>query len=143
MIIIDTNIVSEVMRPNPNVNVMRWLNQQDINALYITSVSMAESYFGLYRMPEGKRKDGLLIQFRLILENIFQDRLLGFTDEHSESYAELCTFAEKSGKPMQMADAQIAAIAKFHGATVVTRNTKDFEACGIKLINPFSEKRTS
>ncbi len=137
MIILDTNIVSEVMRPQPNDNVMQWLESQDIEILYITSVSMAEIYFGLYRMPKGKRKSGLLEKFQQILENSFQNRLLDFTHEQAHIYAKFCSHAEKIGKPMAIADAQIASIACHHQATLATRNTKDSINCEIDLVNPF------
>ncbi len=137
MIIIDTNVISEVMRPQPNAMVMQWLEKQNINDLYITSISMAEIYFGLYRMPNGKRKNGLLTQFEQILENVFQDRLLDFTSNHAQIYANCCANAEKIGKPMDIADAQIASITQYHQSILATRNIKDFVNCEIELVNPF------
>lgn len=135
--ILDTNIVSEIMRPEPNPQVMSWLNEQNINELYLTSISLAELYFGLYRMPEGKRKIGLLEQLQHILDNVFRQQLLDFTHKQSAYYGEICTRAEKIGRPMAIADAQIAAITVYHQTSLVTRNIKDFEYSNIELINPF------
>lgn len=137
MIILDTNIISEVMRSTPNPQVIRWLNEQNIDELYLTSVSLAELYFGLYRMADGKRKTKLLQQLQNILDNLFRQQLLDFTCSQSALYGNICTHAEKIGKPIAIADAQIAAITAYHQATLATRNTKDFKHSNIKWVNPF------
>lgn len=138
MIILDTNIISEIMRPQPNVNVINWLNQQPVEILFLTSISITETYFGLYRMDEGKRKTGLLQTFDKILAEMLNQKFLEFTVQNTMTCAKFLTVSEKHGLNMGFADAQIASIAHFYQATLATRNVKDFAYCDISIINPFN-----
>lgn len=126
------------MRPEPDIQVIRWLNKQPVSELYLTSVSLAELYFGLYRMPDGKRKYRLLTQLDNLLNDLFHQKILDFTHQQSKPYGEICTQAEKMGKPIAIADAQIAAITDYHQAILATRNVKDFAHTRIQLVNPFT-----
>lgn len=137
MIILDTNVISEVMRDKTNQSVKGWFQQQSITDLYITSVTMAEVWYGLYRMPEGKRKQALLSRFQRILENIFKDSILAFDGTHTAIYAKIRSSKDSIGNPMSNPDAQIASIAKFNDALLATRNVKDFLDCGLTIVNPF------
>lgn len=137
MIVLDTNIVSEVMRPQPSSIVLAWLDQQDTQLLYLTTISLAEIRYGLAVMPDGERKRRLTSRFEAYVERAFEGRVLDFTATAASCYAELMSHRKKVGLPMSMADGQIAGIASEHHFAVATRNSKDFEQCGLELINPF------
>jgi len=137
MILLDTNIISALMQPVPNPNVIQWLNQQKQSQLYLPSIVVAEIRYGLQRMPQGQRQSALVSQFSSLLHTIFSGRILPFAQNEAEAYAIIRAAREAQGKPISVCDAQIAAIAQVHQALLATRNTKDFESCGIVLINPF------
>lgn len=137
MILCDTNIVSEFMNPSPNPNVVQWFNQQDATNLYISTVSIAEIYYGLNLLPLGKRRTNLTNAFERFSALAFATRLLDFTADDAKIYGEIRAQRLRNGKPMSTLDAQIAAIALVHHHTVATRNTTDFEGCGLQLMNPF------
>lgn len=137
MIVLDTNIIAAFMLPIPNQKVIEWLNCQQHQHLYLPSVVIAEVRFGLQRMPSGQRQAAFFKQFSSLLQILFIGRVLGFAQQEAEIYAILRAAREAQGKPMSICDAQIAAIARVHDFAVATRNTKDFEGCGIRLINPF------
>lgn len=137
MIVLDTNIIAALMLPVPNEKVIEWLDCQQHSHLYLPSIVIAEVRFGLQRMPNGQRQAALLKQFSSLLRTLFVGRVLDFSKEEAEIYAILRATREAQGKPMSICDAQIAAIARVQGFTLATRNTKDFQECGIVLINPF------
>ena len=137
MMLLDTNILSEMMRPKPNDDVILWLNQQDSQGLFISSISIAEISYGLYVLPKGKRKQNLQQRFELFVRKAFQFRLLDFNEQAGNIYGKVMGEAKLTGHPMSVADGQIAAIALAKGFTLVTRNIKDFEYSGVVLINPF------
>ncbi len=137
MIVLDTNIVSEVMRMRPDPAVLAWLDAQDTDQLFLTSVSVAEILYGIARMPEGRRKHQLFEMAEGMFDEDFSGRLLAFDEHAAVYYAELVAQRDAAGRPIGMADAQIAAICRRCDATLATRNTRDFEALGILLINPF------
>lgn len=137
MIIVDTNIVSEVMRTAPAPVVIEWLNRQETLALFLASTSIAEIEYGLAMMPSGKRRNGLRKAFDQFVTEAFEHRILVFDRESAAAYGELMGKRKQKGRPMSVQDGQIIAIAKVHGFAIATRNIKDFKECGIKLINPF------
>ena len=137
MIVLDTNIISALMQPQPNDKVIAWLDIQQPRDLYLPSIVIAEIRYGLQRMPVGVRQAALSQQFLLLVNSLFADRILPFGQHEAEAYAVLRAARESMGRPMSMGDAQIAAIAHVHHYAVATRNIKDFEGCGIGLINPF------
>lgn len=137
MILMDTDIISEFMRPNPQPQVMQWLQQQALTDLFISSITITEVMYGLNRLPEGKRKQNLLLQFQQLLEQAFKQRILTFGYEEAMVAARLRVLRAEQGNELHFADAQIAATAHVRGFAVATRNIKDFLDCGVKLINPF------
>jgi len=137
MILLDTNVISELMRPNPQTQVAEWLYAQPLSCLFTSSITITEIMYGLKRMPEGNRKQALLIQFHQFVENGFKQRIRVFGYEEAIVAAQLRTLRDDIGQPLSFADAQIAAIARVHDFAIATRNIKDFENCGLHLINPF------
>ncbi|MCY4426198.1 MAG: type II toxin-antitoxin system VapC family toxin [Halieaceae bacterium] len=138
MIILDTNVLSEFMTSPPSSAVADWLNAQDSMSLYITSISIAEIYYGLQVMPEGKRQRLLEDRFEQFIATAFASRLLNFDESAARIYGEIKAYRKKIGRPLSDFDGQIAAIARTYGFSLATRNLTDFEHCLIELINPFT-----
>lgn len=138
MIIVDTNVISELLRPKPQPRVERWLSEQDGLSVYLTAISEAELRYGLAVMPAGKRRTALTDAVDHILREDMAGRILPFDSAAAQSYAVIASARRAAGRPIMQADCQIAAIAHAHGAPVATRNTPDFEGCGIDLINPWN-----
>jgi len=137
MIILDTNIVSEFMTSPPSGDVLRWLNDQQVPSLYLTSITIAEISYGLSVLPMGKRRKLLDERFKLFVESGFEHRILSFNEYAAYIYGDLLAHRRKLGKPMSCFDGQIAAIARSKGFVIATRNIKDFQHCQLELINPF------
>ncbi len=138
MIIIDTNVISELLRPTPEPAVEAWLGEQDGLSIYLTAISEAELRYGVAIMASGKRRDGLGVAIDRILRDDMAGRILPFDSAAARAYADIAARRRSAGKPISQADCQIAAIARAHTAPVATRNTPDFEGCGIDLINPWT-----
>ena len=138
MIVLDTNIVSEFMTSPPAEPVCAWMNAQDVATLYLTSISIAEIGFGLRVMPDGRRRQMLTDRFERFLAAAFESRILSFDEDAARIYGEIRGRRREQGRPMSGIDAQIAAVAKTRGFAVATRNVRDFEGCGLDLINPFA-----
>lgn len=136
MIVLDTNVVSEAMKPEPHPAVRAWLNEQSATTLYLSSVTLAELLFGIAALPAGKRKD-LLAQALDGLLGLFQDRVLPFDVAAARCHAELAMKARISGRGFPTPDGYIAAIAAARGFMVASRDTAPFEAAGIAIINPW------
>ncbi|MFN5511266.1 MAG: type II toxin-antitoxin system VapC family toxin [Burkholderiales bacterium] len=137
MIVLDTNVVSEFLRPEPIRQVERWLSAQDGSKLYFTTVSEAELRHGVSILPAGKRRTMLSNAIEGLLEEDFRDRILPFDRPAARAYATIAAARRAAGRPISQFDCQIAAIARACGATVATRNTSDYEGCGIELIDPW------
>lgn len=137
MIVVDTNIISEVMRPQPDPAVIQWLDQQETFLLYLTTITLAEIRYGLGILPDGERKQRLINRFEAYVDRAFEGRILDFTVDAASRYADIMVQRRKVGLPMSMADGQIAAIARVHHFAVATRNIRDFAQCGLELVNPF------
>ena len=137
MIVLDTNVVSEMMRPAPDPSVLNWLNTQIAGELWLNSVVVSELLFSIARLPAGARKRQLAETFAAMLEQDFAGRILPFDLEAAVIYAELAAGCEAKGRPVEMADAQIAAICLAQGAKLATRNLKHFEGLGLVLVNPW------
>ena len=136
MILLDTNILSELMRIEASRQVVTWLDQQVASNLFICAVTRAEIELGLYLLPNGKRKDNLK-QAAEEMFNEFTGRCLVFDDNAAKYYGRLVAHRQNAGRPVNVEDAQIAAIALTHGMKLATRNTKDFTFIeGLELINP-------
>lgn len=138
MIFLDTNVLSAVMHPVPNPNVVEWLNRQNPAELLLTAVTVAEIWYGIGRLPDGKRKANLLKITRSLFEEEFAQRILPFDETAAMHYAELVCQREQLGRPISMADAQIASICRcVDGARLATRNVRDFSGIGLALVNPW------
>lgn len=136
MIVLDTNVVSEAMRPEPRREVRAWLNQQAAETLYLSSVTLAELLFGIASVPAGKRKD-MLAQALDGLMGLFRDRVLPFDADAARRYAELAVTARLAGKGFPTPDGYIAAIAASRGGIVASRDRAPYEAAGVSVINPW------
>lgn len=137
MIILDTNVVSEVMRPKPDLRVKTWLDERRTENFYLTATSLGELLAGIASMADGRRKNGfaqVLMEFR---ELFLDRRILAFDDAAANAYAAIVALGRSKGRPIAIADGQIAAIAQVHGFTVATRDTSPFEAAGVAFVNPW------
>jgi predicted nucleic acid-binding protein len=136
MIILDTNVISEMQGRLHSERILAWLDTYEIEALFLTTISIGEMHYGLHLLEDGHRKIGLASAFARI-EADFAGRVLGFSLEAARRYGALAATRRKAGRRMETKDAMIAAICLAHGATLATRNTKDFEGLDLKLVNPF------
>ena len=136
MIVLDTNVVSEVMKPSADPAVSAWLNDQVAETLYLSSVTLAELLFGIGALPAGRRKDALAATLDGLLA-LFGRRVLPFDADAARCFAPLATKARAVGKGFPTPDGYIAAIAVANGFTVATRDTGPFEAAGVKVIDPW------
>ncbi|MCY1283686.1 Toxin FitB [compost metagenome] len=139
MILLDTNVLSELMRAKPDPNVIAWVDAQRSSDLVICSITVAEILYGIARMPDGKRKDGLYAVATAMFDEDFAGNILPFDVDAAVHYADLVAASEERGTIADMADGQIAAIARLHGARIVTRNVRHFEAFDVPLVNPWNE----
>ena len=137
MIVLDTNVISEVLRRVPNSRVLAWLDAQPASELYLCTPVLAELYYGIARLIQSARKRGLLSSYRRVVDEIFADHILAFDASAAEDYGELMAKLEAEGKPMSLVDAMIAAIARTNGATLATRNITHFSRADVPLIDPF------
>lgn len=138
MILLDTNIISELMRPEPNQAVIDWLDEQVAEQVFLPAIVKAEIETGIAILDDGKRKQALLKAAEFIFIN-FSNRCLSFDGNTASHYAAIIALAKKHGRPMSVEDAQIAAIAIQHTALLATRNVADFDfLVSLKLINPFN-----
>ena len=138
MIILDTNVLSELLRPEPARQVEHWLAGQDGARVYFTTVGEAELWHRVTILPAGKRRKALTSAIEGLLEEDFCDRILPFDRPAARAFANIAAERRSAGRPISQFDCQIAAIALVHEATVATRNTSDYEGCGIRLINPWT-----
>jgi toxin FitB len=136
MIVLDTNIVSELLRPAPAPQVEAWLAVQDGATIWFTAVGEAELRHGIAILPAGRRRSALTKAVEAMLEEDFRDRILPFDRAAARAYAAIAAERWAAGRPISQFDCQIAAIARAHEAAVATRNTGDYEGCGIDVIDP-------
>jgi predicted nucleic acid-binding protein len=137
VILIDTNVLSELMRAKPAPEVLAWIDAQPTSQLFISSITVAEILYGIARMADGKRKQGLLDLATLMFDEDFAGRILSFDADAAIHYAGLAAESEAKGKVVDMADGQIAAIAALHDARVATRNVRHFDYLGVPVLNPW------
>ena len=138
MIVLDTNVVSELLLVQPNPLVLQWIEKQSPPSIHTTVVTEAELRLGAAILPAGKRKIHLAKLIEDTLREDFPERILSFDSAAAALYADICARRRSLGRPVSPFDAQIAAICSVHGATVATRNVADFADIGLKLINPWS-----
>jgi hypothetical protein len=137
VIVLDTNVISELARRAPDSGVLSWLDSLDVSEVGTTAVTAAELRYGVTRLPDGHRKRELAVVIRGILTEDFHGRVFPFDERASIRYADVVVGRERNGRPIGVADAQIAAICRDLGAILATRNTADFEETGVELINPW------
>lgn len=137
MIVLDTHVLSELMRPVPEPRVVDWLDAQETASVAITAITVAEVLYGIERLPDGRRKRSLAAAAAAMFEEDFAGRILAFDGEAAIHDAERVAASEQAGRAVQMADAQIAAICLRHEATLASRNMKGFAGLGVPLINPW------
>lgn len=138
MILLDTNVISELMRPAPEAAVERWLADQPVARIFITAIAEAELRYGLALLADGKRRAALARELEGMIAEDFAGRILPFDSPAAVAFADIAARRRQAGRPISTADAQIAAVARSRGAALATRNTADFEACGIEVINPWT-----
>jgi predicted nucleic acid-binding protein len=137
LIILDTNVVSEPLKPDPSAAVLEWLDRQSSATLYLTTISQAELLAGVLALPAGKRRTELQRVINNELVSLFGNRILPFGERSAAAYAQVVTAANAAGNPIDFADAAIGAIALEHNFILATRNERDFKGTSIKLLNPW------
>ena len=137
MILLDTNVLSEPLRQQPEPRVIEWIDAQALETLYLSAITVAELRSGVALLPAGKRRDGLRDNLEKRVLPLFAGRVLPFDLACTLSYATLLAKARKAGRALAMADACIAAIAQTHGLAVATRDTAPFTLAGVSVINPW------
>jgi predicted nucleic acid-binding protein len=140
MIILDTNVISELIRPVPSGAVIEWVAAQPPLLLYTTSITQAEMFYGMEILTKGKKKKALEAALGAIFEEDFRDRVLSFDAGCGRFFAEIAGARKTLGRPISQFDAQIAAIARNRKAVLATRNIADFADCGLKLMNPWASE---
>jgi predicted nucleic acid-binding protein len=138
MIVLDTNVLSETLKSSPDPRVMEWFGAQRRAALFTTTVTRAEIFYGLGLMADGPRKHALSAAIRAIFEEDFAGRLLSFDSDAADVYADIAVLRKNAGRPVSQSDAMIAAVTRSRGATLATRNGKDFVDCGIAIVDPWA-----
>lgn len=138
MIILDTNVIAEIMRPSPSAQVATWVAQQLGTELFTTSITEAEIFYRIEVLGRGKRRDGLLAAAEAMFSEDFAGRVFAFDSDAARAFAKIAAGRRALGRPISQADAQIAALAQLRGAKLATRNVVDFEDCGIEVIDPWN-----
>ncbi len=138
MIVVDTNVASELMRPEPSSVVVAWLRARRTDELFTTAITLAEILFGIERLPDGRRKEGLSTAASEVFSS-FPDQILPFDEIAAAEYAKVVEARERAGSPIDGFDAQIASICRVHRASLATRNLKDFADTGIVVIDPWHD----
>ena len=139
MIVLDTNVVSELIHPRSGTTVIYWADRQPTHSLYLSTVTEAVLRYGVAILPLGQRREGLLAEIENMLRQDFAGRILPFDRAAALAYAVIAAARRAAGSPINHADCQIAAIAHSNGASVATRDVNDFEGCGIDVVNPWAE----
>jgi toxin FitB len=140
MIILDTNVLSELMRPKPSASVVAWIAKQPEGELFTTSITEAEIFYGIEVLPKGKRRENMTAASEAMFTEDFSGRVYAFDSAAARAFSKIASSRRASGRPISQPDAQIAAIAQVRHARLATRNIEDFEDCGLDVVNPWSEK---
>jgi hypothetical protein len=138
MIILDTNVLSELMRPKPSPGVVGWVARQPAAELFTTSITEAEIFYGIELLTKGKRREGLLAAAEAMFAEDLAGRIFGFESDAARVFSKIAAHRRALGKPISHADAQIAAIAQTRGAKLATRNVADFDDCGLDVLDPWN-----
>jgi predicted nucleic acid-binding protein len=138
MIILDTIVLSELMKPKPSSRVIAWVAKQPAAELFTTSITEAEIFCGIQLLAKGRRRDGLLAAAEFLFAEDLAGRVFGFESDAARAFSRIAADRRVLGRPISPADAQIAAIAHVRSAKLATRNVEDFEDCGVVLMNPWN-----
>ena len=138
MILLDTNVLSEALKPLPSAVVLGWLAAQEPLSVFTTTITQAEVLYGVEALPPGKRRMRLLTAVEKIFTVEFEGRILPFDTDAAPVFAKIVAARDRAGRPISQFDAMNAAIARSHRAAVATRNTADFQHCGVVVINPWT-----
>src|ERR1035441_4170570 len=138
MIILDTNVLSELMRPKPSPLVVTWVKKQPMTELFTTSITEAEIFYGIHLLTKGKRREGLLAAAEAMFAEDLAGHIFGFESEAARAFSMIAAHRRALGRPISHADAQIAAIAKVRGAKLATRDVADFDDCGLDIVDPWN-----
>jgi hypothetical protein len=141
MTLLDTNVVSAVMARSPDPAVVAWMDQHDTLTLFVSAVTVAEIRYGLQILPEGRRRSSLEDRFARFVAEGFSGRVLPFDSDTAQRYGEIMAARRAAGRPMSILDGQIAAIARARRLAVATRNVRDFELCGLEVVDPFESPK--
>jgi len=137
MIVLDTNVISALMRTEPEKPVVKWLDAQPAASVWISAITVMEIRFGLQTMPKGPRQGALIRAFELMLKSMIEGRIASFDAEAGLHAAELMAQRKRKGRPAEVRDTMIAGIVLAHRATLATRNTQYFEDLSVTVINPW------
>jgi toxin FitB len=137
VIILDTNVLSETLRPTPATRVLEWMRSEPASALFTTTINEAELLYGIALLPEGRRRQSLEAVVKLIFAEDLAGRVLPFDSAAAREFADIAASRRRAGRPISEADARIAAIAQSRGAALATRNVGDFIGCGLELVDPW------
>jgi toxin FitB len=137
MIVLDTNVLSELMRPTPSKSVERWVASHSAMSLFTTTITQSEILYGVALLPRGRRRAALEELVEAMWIEDFAGRVLPFDSAAARTFAIIAAARRKAGKPIAQLDAQIAAISRSRNAAVATRNVADFEGCGVVVHNPW------
>ncbi len=138
MIILDTNVLSELMRPKPSLQVADWVAKQPVTELFTTSITAAEIFYGIELLAKGKRREALLAAAESLFTEDLGARIFGFESDAARVFSAIAARRRVLGRPISHADAQIAAIAQVRRAKLATRNVADFADCGVDLVDPWN-----
>ncbi|HCC58430.1 MAG TPA: VapC toxin family PIN domain ribonuclease [Solibacterales bacterium] len=138
MIVLDTNVLSEALKPSPAPAVMDWLAAQEQPAVFITAITQAEVLYGVELLPPGKRRARLATAIEKLFAAEFEGRIVPFDEDAARLFPKIVAGRDAVGRPISQFDAMIAAIARSRRAVVATRNTSDFEHCGLQIVNPWT-----
>jgi predicted nucleic acid-binding protein len=137
VIVLDTNVLSEALKPLPSDIVLKWMSEQNTSDVFTTTITQTETLYGIELLPLGKRRMRLSAAIEKVFAEEFHGRILAFDEDAARSCAKILAVRIRAGRPISQFDAMIAAIARSRGASVATRNTADFDHCGIPVINPW------
>lgn len=138
MILLDTNVISEMMKANPDAGVKKWLGAQPETTVFISSITEAELHYGTAILPAGRRRTNIEAEIASVLAEYFAERTLPFDSAAAVAYGAIAAARRLARRPISQFDGQIAAIARSRGATLASRNASDFQNCGIGVINPWA-----
>ena len=138
MIVLDTNVISELMRKEPAAAVVAWVDRRPAGDVHLTAVTLAELLYGVARLPDGRRKASLGEALEAMVTEDFEHRVLAFDEPAAEHFADIVVRRERSGQPISAADGQIAAICRSYDARLATRNVEDFTGTGIEVVDPWT-----